>query len=154
MVVTQWFWLAEQNAVLLIHFPNEFRAVEFAVVEAKLSVVGYAQQTLVAEGELLWLLEAHNAVVMEHLSALEPCLHRCLLHATLCLDDIGLAVLNDDNTAMRVARERTEFDSSTLVGLGDMEDNISMLGLVGSIADHEIGCAHYEKGCNGQKRVL
>jgi hypothetical protein len=54
---------------------------------------------------------------------------------------------------MRVAGERTEFDSSTLVGLGDMEDNIAMLGFVGSIADHEIGCAYYEKGSKGQERI-
>jgi hypothetical protein len=54
---------------------------------------------------------------------------------------------------MRVARERSELDGSTLVRLRDMEDDISMLGFVGGIADHEIGSAYYKKGCYGQERI-
>ena len=32
-----------------------------------------------------------------------------------------------------------------------MEDNVAMLGLVGGIADHEIGCAYHEEGCNSNQ---
>ena len=92
------------------------------------------------------MLEAHNAVVVEHLSAAEPCLHRGLLHAALCLNDVGFAVLYDNHTAMRVAREGAELNGSALVGLGDVENDISVLGFVGGIADHEVRRAHHEEG--------
>ena len=37
---------------------------------------------------------------VEHLSAAKPCLHRGLLHAALCLNDVGFAVLYDNHTAV------------------------------------------------------
>jgi hypothetical protein len=54
---------------------------------------------------------------------------------------------------MRVARKGAEFDGSTLVGVGDVENDISVLWLVCGIANHVVGGAYYEKGSNSKKRI-